>query len=138
MNDVLFIINILFNVFLLKIDFTDIVVISEERSSNEQHRSSKPNMIQKSSNRKAILNDNDGLKKPNAILKARYYFEFLISVYFTSTIDRRKCYSCIHLSSTGVVMFALFTTIAIIVGVLTVYFTSSRPSMFFICFSRHL
>jgi hypothetical protein len=60
-------------------------------------------------------------------------WHLIVSIYFTSIIDRRMFYSCLKSSKMNGFAVVLFIILVITVGVLTVCFTIPKPSMCLIC-----
>ncbi len=118
----------------------DTEITTIERSSDEPHDYNESNtMSQKSRRQTTIDNENNEMFRESNVISKRWYVFSLIVITFIHiyiSYIKRFC-SRVESHTIRLIMFAIFISIAMIVGILTVRFTSPESSMFFIfCLDR--
>jgi len=115
----------------------DIEIITIERSSDEPHDYNESNTMSQKSRRQTTI-DNEIFRESNVISNRWYVFSLIVITFIHIYISyiKRFC-SRVESHTIRLCMFAIFISIAMIVGILTVRFTSPESSMFFIfCLDR--
>ncbi len=112
----------------------NIEVLPSEQSGHEDPTAADSNVEPESlphrHDPKKIVSDID---KSTKVPTTRYILFISFQLFFASIFFREKLLPSISHSVKGAIMFAIFTSIAMVIGILTVYYTSPKPTgMFFL------